>query len=87
MHNHDRQAKFENAKKRIWQRRFWEHAIRDGADLERHVDYVHFNPVKHGHVTRVTDWPHSSFHQFVARGELTDDWGGDMKENRGAFGE
>jgi hypothetical protein len=42
----------------IWQRRFWEHAIRDDADFERHVDYIYFNPVKHGYVTRVCDWPH-----------------------------
>jgi putative transposase len=73
--------------KGIWQRRFWEHAIRDDADLERHVDYIHFNPVKHGHVARVVDWPHSSFHQYVARGELTADWAGDMKEIQGSFGE
>jgi putative transposase len=73
--------------KGIWQRRYWEHAIRDDADLERHVDYIHFNPVKHGHVTRVADWPHSSFHRFVERGLLAADWGGDMKEIEGAFRE
>jgi len=73
--------------KGIWQRRYWEHAIRDEADLERHIDYIHFNPVKHGHVTRVVDWPHSSFHRFVQRGELAIDWGGDMKDIQGAFGE
>jgi putative transposase len=42
-----------------------EHVIRDGRDYERHVDYIHYNPVKHGHVARVADWPHSSFHRFV----------------------
>jgi len=47
----------------LWQRRFWEHTIRDESDFARHVDYIHFNPVKHGHVTRVRDWPHSSFHR------------------------
>jgi putative transposase len=51
----------------LWQRRYWEHAIRDDADLERHVDYLHLNPVKHGHVGRVADWPHSSFHRYVSR--------------------
>jgi hypothetical protein len=66
---------------------YWEHAIRDDADLERHVDYIHFNPVKHGHVTRVADWPRSSFHRYVERGMLAADWGGDMKEIQGAFGE
>ena len=49
----------------IWQRRFWGHAIRDDADFERHVDYIHINPVKHGYVTRVCDWPYSSFHRYV----------------------
>jgi putative transposase len=73
--------------KGIWQRRYWEHAIRNDADLERHVDYIHFNPVKHGHVTRVVDWPHSSFHRHVERGVLEADWGGDAKDIQGSFGE
>lgn len=59
----------------IWQRRFWEHTIRDERDMERHVDYIHFNPVKHGHVGRAADWPHSSFHRFVAQGVYSQDWG------------
>ncbi|TMJ48030.1 MAG: transposase [Alphaproteobacteria bacterium] len=80
-------SKIMKREKGIWQRRYWEHAIRDEADLERHIDYIHFNPVKHGHVTRVVDWPHSSFHRFVQRGELAIDWGGDMKDIQGAFGE
>jgi putative transposase len=71
----------------IWQRRYWEHAIRDDADLERHVDYIHFNPVKHGHVSQVCDWPYSSFHRYVARGVLPRDWGGCMRDIAGAFGE
>jgi putative transposase len=73
--------------KGIWQRRYWEHAIRDDADLERHADYIHFNPVKHGYVTRVSDWPHSSFHRYVERGLLPADWGGDGREIAGSFGE
>lgn len=73
--------------KGIWQRRYWEHAIRDDADLERHVDYIHFNPVKHGHVERVADWAYSSFHGFVGRGLLAADWGGDIKDIAGPFGE
>jgi putative transposase len=80
-------SKIVKREKGIWQRRYWEHAIRDEADLERHVDYIHFNPVKHGHVARVADWPHSSFHRYVGRGELTVDWGGDMREISGSFGE
>lgn len=60
----------------IWQRRYWEHLIRDERDFERHVDYVHFNPVKHGHVRRVIDWPYSTFHREVARGGYPADWAG-----------
>jgi len=52
----------------IWQRRFWEHAIRDQEDYERHVDYVHFNAVKHGHVSRAHEWPWSTFHRWVDAG-------------------
>ena len=73
--------------KGIWQQRYWEHVIRDERDHARHVDYIHFNPVKHGLVSRVCDWPHSSFHQYVARGELPEDWGGDVKDVAGTFGE
>ncbi len=58
----------------LWQRRFWEHRIRDDADLQRHVDYIHYNPVKHGLVERVVDWPHSTFHRFVEKGWLSQDW-------------
>lgn len=52
----------------IWQRRFWEHQIRDQEDLEKHVDYVHYNPVKHGLVEAVEDWPWSTYHRFVRDG-------------------
>jgi putative transposase len=80
-------SKIAKREKGIWQRRYWEHAIRDDADLERHVDYIHFNPVKHGHVTRVADWPHSSFHRYVERELLAADWGGNTKDIQGSFGE
>jgi len=74
--------------KGIWQRRYWEHIIRDDADLIRHIDYIHFNPVKHGLVTRVADWPYSSFHRYVERGDLQVDWGGDLRDMPGStFGE
>jgi putative transposase len=56
--------------KGIWQRRYWEHAIRDDADLSRHIDHVYFNPVAHGLVSRVRDWPYSSFRAHVAAGLL-----------------
>lgn len=61
----------------IWQRRYWEHLLRDEADFARHVDYIHINPVKHGWVSRVADWPHSSFHRYVQAGILPEDWAGD----------
>jgi hypothetical protein len=82
-----RTTKIVKREKGIWQRRYWEHAIRDDADLERHADYVHFNPVKHGYVKCVADWPHSSFRRYVDRGLLDPDWGGDMGDIQGAFGE
>ena len=59
----------------IWQRRFWEHLIRDDDDLARHVDYIHHNPVKHGYVRNAGAWPFSSFHHFVRRDWLPADWG------------
>ena len=70
----------------IWQRRFWEHLIRDDSDYARHIEYCYFNPVKHGFVRRVQDWPHSSFHRDVRRGLFPLDWAGDMDAS-GEFGE
>ena len=58
----------------IWQRRYWEHLIRDEADLRHHVDYVHINPVKHGHAARAADWPYSSFRRWVSAGSYPLDW-------------
>ena len=71
----------------LWQRRFWEHTIRDDHDFARHVDYVHFNPLKHGLVRRVRDWRFSSFHRYVREGLLPHDWAGDTSENGTDFGE
>jgi putative transposase len=61
----------------IWQRRFWEHMIRDDADYAAHIDYVHINPLKHGYVQRVVDWPYSTFHQYVMAGVYPPDWATD----------
>jgi len=58
----------------VWQRRFWEHAIRDDADYAAHVDYVHINPLKHGYVDSILDWPFSTFHGFVDVGVYPPDW-------------
>ncbi len=59
----------------IWQRRFWEHVIRDDLDYKQHFDYIHYNPVKHGWVTRVIDWQYSSFHRCINQGIYAPDWG------------
>ena len=59
----------------LWQRRFWEHLIRDEVDYRQHIDYIHWNPVKHGWVKCVKDWPHSSFHGYVKRGIYPENWG------------
>ena len=61
----------------IWQRHFWEHMIRDDADYRAHVDYVHINPVRHGLVRHVADWPYSTFHRMVRQGVYPADWAGD----------
>ena len=58
----------------IWQRRYWEHTIRNDHDHAAHMDYIHFNPVKHGLVTNVVDWPYSSFHRSVAMGLYPANW-------------
>ena len=67
-----RQSKQEKA---VWQRRFWEHLIRDEQDFNCHVDYIHYNPVHHGLVTNVRDWQYSSFHRYVQRGVYEPNWG------------
>jgi putative transposase len=73
----------------FWQRRFWEHLIRDEDDLHRHIEYIHYNPVKHGLVERVSDWPDSSFPDFVKAGILEQDWGGSyqLQDSKSKFGE
>ena len=71
----------------IWQRRYWEHTIRDGADFANHIDYIHFNPVRHGHVSRVADWRWSSFHRYVREGTYPLDWGGVSGEEPAVTGE
>ena len=71
----------------IWQRRFWEHTLRDEDDFARHVDYIHFNPVKHGHVERVEAWPFSSFHRMVRLGVYPDNWAGGGKDQQSGSGE
>ena len=69
----------------IWQRRFWEHLIRDEPDFQAHMDYVHINPVKHGLVTQVSDWPYSTFHRLVERGVYPADWAGSVEPSKLAY--
>ena len=68
--------KLKHRESTIWQRRFWEHQILDENDFARHVDYIHFNPVKHGHVRQVKDWPYSTFHRFARNAVYAHDWAG-----------
>ena len=70
------EARTRKGERGIWQPRFWEQTIQDETDLERCCDYIHWNPVKHGFVTRVQDWPWSSFHRFVKEGQYEINWGG-----------
>lgn len=79
-------SKIKHREKGIWQHRYWEHQIRDDNDLQRHVDYIHYNPVKHGLVNLVKDWPHSTFHRYVKQGMCTQSWGSAFNA-KGIFGE
>lgn len=72
-------TRIERRERGIWQRRYWEHLIKDEWDYQAHMDYVHINPVKHGLVKAVQDWPYSTFHKMVEQGIYAQDWGGDME--------
>lgn len=58
----------------VWQRRFYEHVIRDERDFNQHMNYIHYNPVKHGLVRQVAEWPYSTFHRLVRQGIYPPDW-------------
>lgn len=71
-----------------WQSRFWEHTIRDDYDLETHINYIHYNPVKHGLVNQVSDWCYSSFHYYVRQKIFPINWGSAFSENgKNTYGE
>lgn len=72
-------ARWRHRERGIWQRRFWEHSIRDDADFAAHVDYVHFNPVRHGYVAHAAEWPYSTFKACVRRGLYPEDWLGPVQ--------
>lgn len=71
----------------LWQRRFWEHTIKDETDFEHHVNYIHYNPIKHGLVESLHHWPHSSFHHYLRIGRLPKNWADSMFETMRGFGE
>lgn len=73
LRSHVRQQRRERG---IWQRRYWEHLIRDEKDYAFHMDYIHINPIKHKLVERVCDWPYSTFHQLVDAGIYPSNWNG-----------
>jgi putative transposase len=68
----------------IWQKRFWEHYIRNEEDLNRHIDYIHYNPIKHGLVNQIKDWSASSFFDYVNQGYYDSDWGQIVGRNFGS---
>lgn len=70
-----------------WQRRYWEHTITTELDYSKHIDYVHFNPVKHGYVSQVQDWPYSTFYHFVKDGILPIGWTNILEVEDNNFGE
>ena len=69
-------SRLKRGERGIWQRRYWEHLIRDDTDYNAHLDYIHINPVKHGLVNQVSDWPYSTFHHFVKNGIYPSNWSG-----------
>ena len=71
----------------LWQRRYWEHRIRDETDLARHIDYIHHNPVKHGLCRAPRDWPYSTLHRYIEAGTVPADWGASTLPLDGEFGE
>jgi putative transposase len=67
-------ARIKKCQQAIWQHRYWEHLLRDQADYQFHVDYIHYNPVKHGYVSKPVEWPFSSMKRYVKQGVLPVDW-------------
>jgi len=79
--------KDKNGRYNLWQRRYWEHTIRDSKDFERHVDYIHYNPIKHKYVKVLSDWPYSSFHRYVDQNIIPANWGDEIEFSNSNFGE
>lgn len=86
---HPSVSKLKRKESNFWQRRYWEHQIRDEIDFKRHVDYIHWNPLKHGLVDQISDWPYSTFHRYVDEGVYPENWCGDTRASwrEAEFGE
>ena len=69
------ESRIKRREQAVWQRRYWEHTFFDEDDLNTHIDYIHYNPVKHGLAERVDDWAWSSYHQYVGMGMYPAGWG------------
>ncbi len=81
-------SKLNHRESTLWQRRFWEHLIRSDEEYKAYMDYIHYNPVKHGYVKRALDWPYSTFHRYVKSGIYPEHWGGTIGEgHEHPFGE
>ena len=80
LHNTPNAARAAKGQQAVWQHRYWEHQLRDADDFANHVDYIHYNPVKHGLVTSPADWPYSSFLRYVKAGVYPANWGENAME-------
>lgn len=80
-------SRFKHRETSIWQRRFWEHQICNEEDYRNHMDYIHYNPVKHGLVSNVSGWPYSTFHRYVQQGTYPKDWGNKIQLPNNEYGE
>jgi putative transposase len=84
---HVSRSRATKAERGVWQRRYWGHTLGDEIDLSRHVDYIHFNPIRHGYADEVWQWPYSSFRRMVRLGVYPRDWAGDGRGSDADFGE
>ena len=81
------QSRMKKRERGIWQRPYWEHLIRDESDFKSHLDYIHFNPVKHGYVMKPSDWPYSTIHRYIEKRIIDENWGHSDHNALGECGE
>jgi putative transposase len=75
LHSQANSSRLAKKEKAVWQHRYWEHLLRDEIDYARHVEYIHYNPVKHGYAASAIEWPYSSFQRYAAAGVYPQNWG------------